>query len=206
MPYDVAALTTLVKSCTKLYAHEDQYSMMGGPSTGMFSHDMSKEKPRTAADPEKEVLVDLCFVTVGVKEATAKKKKKAFIKALDDGHGAETNVSLGEGPSYLHLGADLGDQGFALRFMALGSVLGLWNIFSPMAYGQANGTIQLVELQNAARNGALHIVGYPQPDPEQPPEDEVRMDERRTIVHEDASVLRSRKHRTREKREAPGIH
>ena len=42
---------------------------------------------------------------------------------------------LAGGPSYIEVGAELGDQGYALRLFALGHVLKLWKVIVPRSFG-----------------------------------------------------------------------
>lgn len=44
---------------------------------------------------------------------------------------ASVDVFDGKEHSYIELGAWIGDQGVALRFMALGKILGLWELLTP---------------------------------------------------------------------------
>lgn len=62
---------------------------------------------------------------------TAEKLVKA-IKAAHKGHYQDETVErLLLGPSYIELGAWIGDQGLALCLMGLGEILGLWTVVTP---------------------------------------------------------------------------
>ena len=86
----------------------------------------------------------------------AESHRDEFVALLDEYPDPDT---LATGPSYIALGADLGDQGMALCFMALGKALGLWNVITPAFFGMT-GT----EADNAAGNGFVMITGYSIPD------------------------------------------
>ncbi len=61
---------------------------------------------------------------------------------------------LSEGPSYLELGAELGDQGIAICLIGLGHLLKLWQAVTPLALG-----IKGEQAQQMARNGLLMCTG-----------------------------------------------
>jgi hypothetical protein len=78
--------------------------------------------------------VDVHFMLVGFTEGIDRGMFLALLKAACDGHGEFADVPrtrLLTGPSYIELGAWLGDQGLALRFLALGEKLGLWEVVTP---------------------------------------------------------------------------
>jgi hypothetical protein len=85
--------------------------------------------------PDRAVLVDVHFIEVGFTEAAA--DKQAFLDALkaalnEPGVFADLDVeTLQGGPSYIGLGAWLGDQTLALCFQALGEHYGLWEVMTP---------------------------------------------------------------------------
>lgn len=41
------------------------------------------------------------------------------------------DIDVSNGPSYIHIGADIGDQGLALLTMGLGHLLGVWQVQGP---------------------------------------------------------------------------
>jgi hypothetical protein len=73
--------------------------------------------------------VDMVFLTIGVDKAEAEK------------HRAELHAILSEyprfkdGPSYIEVGAEIGDQGAAFQLFAVGKVLGFWDVVTPMMLG-----------------------------------------------------------------------
>ena len=58
------------------------------------------------------------------------------------------------GPSYIEMGAALGDQGYALTLMGLGELAGLWTVIRPDTLG-----FQGEKAQQMAGNGMVMISG-----------------------------------------------
>lgn len=84
--------------------------------------------PESAAPPDIEK-VDMVFLTIGVDKAEAEKHKQELLTILAD------YPRLKEGPSYIEVGAEIGDQGAAFQLFALGKVLGLWDVITPQLMG-----------------------------------------------------------------------
>jgi hypothetical protein len=74
--------------------------------------------------------VDVHFVTIGVDRAKADAARAALADEL-----ASYPNGLDRGPSYIEVGAELGDQGAALSLFGLGQVLGFWKVITPEALG-----------------------------------------------------------------------
>ena len=53
------------------------------------------------------------------------------LRELIASHQGECDPLDGKEHSYMELGGWLGDQGLALQFMGMGSLLGLWNLLTP---------------------------------------------------------------------------
>ena len=66
---------------------------------------------------------------------------------------------LKQGPSYIEIGAALGDQGVALLFMGLGAILGLWTVVTPDLLGARDKQ----EAKYMVGSGYLMISGYHPP-------------------------------------------
>jgi hypothetical protein len=98
------------------------------------------------------VIVDMVFIDVAVDKAKAEAHRAEFVEILNTYPDIER---LRSGPTYMELGAEFGDQGFALRIMAIGSVLGFWEIISGKALGM--GTEEAVSMAGV---GFLLISGY----------------------------------------------
>jgi len=69
---------------------------------------------------------------------TATELTEAVGLALEFGHGEFSDLSLERlqgGPSYIELGAWIGDQGRAIKLIGLGGALGLWDVITPQTLG-----------------------------------------------------------------------
>lgn len=74
--------------------------------------------------------VDMIFFRVSAVNDPKADEMKALIAAHQSDY-EPVNPLDGEEHGYVELGAWLGDQGYAMMFMALGQILGLWKILSP---------------------------------------------------------------------------
>lgn len=84
--------------------------------------------------PSRGALVDVHFLMIGFTEAAAIDKDEFVSMIKDAEHGEFMDMSLddlAQGPSYINTGAWLGSQDLALRFIALGSHYGLWDVVTP---------------------------------------------------------------------------
>jgi hypothetical protein len=97
--------------------------------------------------------VDMIFVDVLVDKIQAEKYKTNLENVLKN---YSEPKRLSQGPSYIELAPNLGlEQEGGLRVMALGKVLGLWNIMSGKTLGMDDDqSLQMAEL------GLLNISGY----------------------------------------------
>lgn len=73
---------------------------------------------------------DVIFFKVAILPGATAEEFKKLTKA-ETGAFQSVNVLDGEEHSYLELGAWIGDQGMALRYMALGSLLGVFDLLTP---------------------------------------------------------------------------
>lgn len=73
---------------------------------------------------------DMVFFLVAKKDEPSAAEFEALTKA-HPGDWQECDPLDGKEHSYLELGAWLGDQGVALRYMALGSLLGVFDLLTP---------------------------------------------------------------------------
>lgn len=96
--------------------------------------------------------VDVEFITIGVDKAKAEQHRGELISLLSD--YPEPDVLAG-GPSYITVGAAIGDQGAAFQLFALGKVLGLWDIITPSRLGLSGE-----QARQAAGAGYIMITGY----------------------------------------------
>lgn len=107
--------------------------------------------PASEAPPGFE-LVDLEFILVGVDPAKAAARRDELVELLRDYPNPE---HLAGGPSFIDVGAALGDQGAALQLFALGKVLGLWGVITPRAVG-----FDAAEARDLAGMGFVMITGW----------------------------------------------
>jgi hypothetical protein len=108
--------------------------------------------PPTSDIADDIVKVDLSFITIGVDKKKAEARKAELIGILN--HYPEPK-ELADGPSYITVGARIGDQGAAFQLFALGEVLGLWKVITPEFFGITGSAAR-----EAAGNGYIMISGY----------------------------------------------
>lgn len=96
--------------------------------------------------------IDLGFLVVGVDKAEAEKYRAELIDILRTYPQPDR---LAAGPSYIELGAEIGDQGAAFQLFALGQVLGLWKVITPAHFGLTGE-----EARRAAGIGFIMITGF----------------------------------------------
>jgi hypothetical protein len=104
--------------------------------------------------PAELELVDLEFLVIGVDKAKALARRVEVVSLL--GTYPEP-ARLAGGPSYIEVGAVLGDQAAAFCLFALGKVLGLWGVITPAQLGFEGD-----EARQAAGSGLVMITGYRQ--------------------------------------------
>jgi hypothetical protein len=78
------------------------------------------------------VKVDVEFMIIVVDKAKAEQHKDELLAILATYPQPDR---LEAGPSYIELGGVIGDQGLALRLLALGQGLGLWTVITPALFG-----------------------------------------------------------------------
>lgn len=76
--------------------------------------------------------VDMFFFTVAAKGEPSADTLRELIRA-HKGHHCDLDPLDGGEHSYLQVGGWIGDQGLAMMFMALGALVGLWEILTPNA-------------------------------------------------------------------------
>ena len=96
--------------------------------------------------------VDLEFVVVGVDNAAAQRHRDE-LKAILDTYPAPERLACG--PSYIEVGAVIGDQGAAFQLFALGKVLGLWDVITPTTLGITGD-----DARRMAGSGMIMMTGY----------------------------------------------
>ena len=96
--------------------------------------------------------IDMEFLIIGVNKSAAEKNRAELISLLDDYPEPDR---LAAGPSYIEVGAVVGDQGAAFQLFALGKVLGLWGVVTPSRLG-----LKGQDAIDAAGRGYIMITGY----------------------------------------------
>jgi hypothetical protein len=116
---------------------------------GVVTFDMMPAISEAKPDLEK---IDLEFLVIGVDKAKAEGHRADLIEILNSWPDP---ASLASGPSYIAVGAEIGDQGAAFQLFALGKVLGLWDVITPALFGMKGE-----EAQRAAGAGYIMMTGY----------------------------------------------
>ncbi|QPF81708.1 hypothetical protein IC762_12490 [Bradyrhizobium genosp. L] len=116
---------------------------------GVVTFDMM---PPANDAPDDLVKVDLEFLVIGVNKVEAEKHKAELVNLLNE---YPDPASLAGGPSYITVGAEIGDQGAAFQLFALGKVLGLWDVITPAMFGMKGE-----EATQAAGSGFIMMTGY----------------------------------------------
>ncbi len=119
------------------------------PGGGSISIDMMPHADEANPDLQK---VDCHFLYVGVDKKIAETSRAEFIEILKS--WPEPSVLAG-GPSYITVGAEIGDQGAAFQLFALGKTLGLWDIITPATFHLEGGAAD-----HAAGVGYIMITGF----------------------------------------------
>lgn len=108
--------------------------------------------PDQSDAPDSLVKVDCSFVVIGVDPEKAERYRNEILEILVCYPSPER---LSAGPSYIEVGAEIGDQGAAFQLFALGKVLGLWDIITPEKFG-----LEGAEATAAAVSGYVMMTGY----------------------------------------------
>jgi len=96
--------------------------------------------------------VDMEFLTIGVDRSEAQKRKSELVEILNTYPQPDR---LAGGPSYIEVGAEIGDQGAAFQLFALGKVLGLWDVITPASLG-----IKGEQARQMAGRGMIMMSGF----------------------------------------------
>ena len=108
--------------------------------------------PPVSAAPDTLERVDVEFMVIGVDKARAE-IRRAELTALLNAYPEPDQ--LAGGPSYIAVGATIGDQGAAFQLFALGKALGLWDVITPAKLGFSGA-----EARQMAGMGWVMITGY----------------------------------------------
>lgn len=93
--------------------------------------------------------VDVHFAMIGVDMDVAARLRDRLTAEL------ATYDGLKSGPSYITVGADIGDQEMALRLFGLGEALGLWTVITPAGLG-----LKGPAADQAAGSGYVMVSGF----------------------------------------------
>src|ERR1700733_2312134 len=105
----------------------------------------------TEAPPELE-RIDMEFLVIGVDKAKAEARRSEFVDVMQ---GYPDLERLAGGPSYIEVGAEIGDQGVAFQLFALGKTLGMWDVITPAKLGFSGE-----EAKQMAGAGFVMMTGY----------------------------------------------
>lgn len=107
-----------------------------------------------APSPDTHDLVDVHFFVVAINRQAAKDARDDFVALMDE-------LGLPEGSAgaitYIALGGLVGDQGAAMQLMALGQVLGAWEVLTPERILPGIDPERASEI---AGNGGVLTTGY----------------------------------------------
>jgi hypothetical protein len=152
MSMDTEKLYQIVKDTTRVYrkgSSVEKRKVGNIDVTELFGYDHTSEAP-TGDDFDK---VDMVFVDVVVDRKKAEKHRADLTKILRNYPQPER---LAGGPSYIELAPNLEmEQEGALRLMALGKTLGLWDVISGKTLGMDDAMARQL-----AGQGFLMLSGY----------------------------------------------
>jgi hypothetical protein len=140
-------IRTLLEETTTVFRKGETVVEETSGATSVYGYDPQEDAP------EGLVMVDVHFITVGVKlpipEGGAE-RLAGYLATFPDPE------ALRGGPSYITLGGFIGSQEYAFRFMALGKALGLWEIITPETMGMEGAAAD-----RAAGAGFVLMTGWP---------------------------------------------
>jgi hypothetical protein len=108
--------------------------------------------PHVSEAPPSMETVDLEFLVVGVDKSKAESNRAGLVEILNTYPQPDR---LAGGPSYIEVGAEIGDQGAAFQLFALGKVLGLWDVITPAMMGFTGA-----EAREMAGRGFVMMTGF----------------------------------------------
>ena len=152
--FDTTALHEIMEKTTKVFrkGERDTVRKEGVMEIHeIFGYPSIKEAPMA----ENFVMVDMVFVDVVVDKKIAFVLRNSLTDILDN---YPDKGMLAQGPSYIAIAGGIEmEQEWALRLMALGSVLGLWEIITARTLLPEADDAQVTDL---AGRGYLMISGY----------------------------------------------
>lgn len=115
--------------------------------------DLNPHVSEMAGKPGIEI-VDLELLSVGVNKVEAEAVRPELRKLVDETFDV---ARLKQGPSYIEIGYNLGDQGYAFQLMAVGQVLGWWQVVTPTTTLHVTDPKLALDMAGA---GGVWINGY----------------------------------------------
>lgn len=128
-------LNEVIREATTCYRKDDE--MVSIKNVGNVDVYTLTGYPTADAGGEQE-LIDVHFLLVGFrteKVPTAQRFLELIVAARQGEFSPMTVEELKGGPSYITLGGWLGSQDQALRFIALGKHLEMWDVITPATLG-----------------------------------------------------------------------
>lgn len=98
-------------------------------------------------------IVDCILVNIGVDMVKAEPRRAELLDMLKRW---PVEGEIASGPSYITVGATMGDQGKAFQLYALGDALGIWHMITPKIL---NPNISDADAERWAGNGFVMITG-----------------------------------------------
>lgn len=92
--------------------------------------DVMPHKDQLPHDPDRHI-IDMVLCDVAVLKSRAEAARPEIIRLLE----SQDAALWAGGPSYITIGAALGDQGLAFKLMAVLKVLGMAEVITPMTFG-----------------------------------------------------------------------
>jgi hypothetical protein len=113
-------------------------------------------------DTSSLTVVDCHFISIGVDKAKAETHRSDFVEMLA-AYEKQSPGRLRGGPSYIEVGAEIGDQTLAFGLFAVGEALDLWKVVTPARLG-----MQGPLADQMAGRGFVMMSGYVTDGPVQP--------------------------------------
>ena len=126
---DTKRLYEILADCTVQLRKGPPISGKQLPGVDVVEVYMMPDESEAPADMFK---LDLPFLVIGVDLERAGSRKDELLDVLSSYPNPE---SLAGGPSYIEVGAEIGDQGAAFQLFALGKALDLWDVITPETLG-----------------------------------------------------------------------
>lgn len=128
---EILSKTTVQCRKGEVIEHRSQGELIPGVPAMVYKEvfDMPKISQLTA---DNITMVDLHFITVAVQTDELESYRVEMDDLLLKWPQPDR---MAAGPGYMELGGLLNDQGLALQFMALGEVMGYWEVITPKSLG-----------------------------------------------------------------------